>query len=52
MAFHDAGKLLLRFFEIIDAMMKKYEHPLATQMGEKSKRVGGMAVWTLLWITA
>jgi predicted dehydrogenase len=27
--------------EDFDALMKKYEHPLATQMGEKAKKVGG-----------
>jgi len=27
--------------EDFDALMKKYEHPLATQMGEKAKKIGG-----------
>lgn len=27
--------------EDFDSLMKKYEHPLATQMGEKAKKVGG-----------
>jgi len=27
--------------EDFDALMKKYEHPLATQIGEKAKKVGG-----------
>ena len=27
--------------EDFDALMKKYEHPLATQIGEKAKQVGG-----------
>jgi len=27
--------------EDFDALMKKYEHPLATQMGDKAKKVGG-----------
>ncbi len=27
--------------EDFDALMKKYEHPLAVQMGEKAKKVGG-----------
>ncbi len=27
--------------EDFDALMKKYEHPLATQMGEKARKVGG-----------
>lgn len=27
--------------EEYDALMKKYEHPLATQIGEKAKKVGG-----------
>jgi hypothetical protein len=27
--------------EDFEALMKKYEHPLASQMGEKAKKVGG-----------